>query len=270
MSAPLAPARRPRPRLLGLCSLALTAALAGCGGVPGDGIHDEDTRTLSEFTAIDVSGSIAVVVRVDPALAGEEGDAAVRVSGDQNLLGHVRTDVAGGVLEIGTDAPLSPTMPLLVELGVPYIDDVAVSGSSELKVLGFDSESLAVRSSGSSDILLRGSADSLELASSGSSDIRIELEDSDRVLVSTSGSSDISVCGDARELTIESSGSSDVHAHTLVAQDVEVQSSGSSDIVVCARDSLYAAISGSGDVTYLCNPQSVRSDVSGSGDISPG
>ena len=161
-------------------------------------------------------------------------------------------------------------LPLLVELGVPYIDDVAVSGSSELKVLGFDSESLAVRSSGSSDILLRGSADSLELASSGSSDIRIELEDSDRVLVSTSGSSDISVCGDARELTIESSGSSDVHAHTLVAQDVEVQSSGSSDIVVCARDSLYAAISGSGDVTYLCNPQSVRSDVSGSGDISPG
>lgn len=249
--------------------VALTTTLTGCGGIPGDGVADETTRSVALFTGIDVSGSMSVIVRVNPEAASED-ETTVRVSGDQNLLEHVRTEVSGGVLAIGTDGWLSPTMPLVVEVDAPYIDVASVSGSSELKLLGFVSESLEVNSSGSSDILLRGSADSLALSSSGSSDIRVEVEDSERVTIDTSGSSDISVCGEADTLEIRSSGSSDVGAHTMIAGDVAIQSSGSSDIVVCVRGSLHANISGSGDVTYLCNPESVTSDVSGSGDIKPG
>ena len=59
-------------------------------------------------------------------------------------------------------------------------------------------------------------------------------------------------------------------AQDMTAQDVTIRTSGSSDIETCVTGVLDVSTSGSGDVTYYCDPAKINANTSGSGNIRQG
>ena len=84
-----------------ILAVALTALLlSGCtlAGVRGSGDLVTESRQVSDFDRVALSGSGQVVITQ----GAEEG---LSVEADDNLMQYVRTEVSGRTLELGLDAP---------------------------------------------------------------------------------------------------------------------------------------------------------------------
>jgi hypothetical protein len=188
----------------------------------GSGVPAAQTRDVAAFTSVELVGANNVVVRV-----GEKQSVVVKA--DDNLLKRVTTDVRSGALVIGnTPGSLAPKSPMSVEVNVPSLDALALTGSGNIIVSGIKAERLSVDLSGSGNVFGSGSATSLDVTVSG--------------------------LGNAR-LT------------RLAATSVDAVVSGSGAIFVTATKSLDASIPGSGTILYAGNPQDVTKSITGSGAV---
>ncbi len=230
--------------------------------VEGNGVEGSVTKEIGVVREIEVSGGSFNTVDVYVCDCSK-----VVVTGDDNLLPYVNADQDGESLYIDTDEWLAPDLPLVMEIYTPYVDDIHVSGSSNLRVIDLTGGSLHVSTSGSSDVKLRGKLDDLVVETSGSSDIDIVELDAGALHLFASGSSDMELVGEVDVLEIETSGSSDIRAAELVAYEASVTTTGSSDVDVCVTERLDVSVSGSGDVNYYCGTKHVSKSVSGSGDV---
>jgi hypothetical protein len=196
--------------------------LAGCGftGVPGSGTARSEVRQRGAFSAIDLTGAIDA----DVAIAA---DAHVEISGDDNLVPLITTELRGDRLEIGTRQSVRPKLPLVAHITAPRISAVHVSGSGNITLHGIHDDSLAVSVSGSGDI--RGD-------------------------------------GTVQQLTAKVSGSGDLELDQLAAERASVTISGSGDAKLAVGTSLDVTINGSGDVSYRGDPE-VREQIHGSGSV---
>jgi Putative auto-transporter adhesin, head GIN domain len=188
----------------------------------GSGVPATQVRDVSAFTSVELAGGNNVVIR-----AGEKQ--SVRVRADDNLIDRITTQVRSGKLVVG-NAPggFTAKSPTSVEVAVPRLEAVTLSGSGNMVVSGID-------------------AGSLEAALPGSGTL--------------TGS------GTATRLDVTVSGSGSVQFTGLVASDVRAGVSGSGSIFVTASKSLDASVSGSGSILYAGNPQHVKRSVTGSGAI---
>jgi Putative auto-transporter adhesin, head GIN domain len=200
--------------------------LTGCFGprVVGSGKEVTQARQAAQFRRIEIRGSTDVVARVGAA-------AAITVSGDDNIVPHVRTEVRGDTLVIDLeDGSYSTRAPLRVTVSTPSLDGISISGSASAQASGVEAERFEARISGSGDMELKGSAGDLAAWISGSGDMRL---------------------------------------YGLSVRRAEVDVSGSGNVQLSAAESLDVEVSGSGDVSYRGNPaRSVR--ISGSGSVEPG
>lgn len=192
--------------------------------VQGSGVAASETRSLPAFQAVQLAGSNQVAVRV-----GEPQ--SVVVTGDDNLLALVTTEVRDGALVIDSDGSFSTEKPMSVEVSVPSLGAVALSGSGVVTVEGVDAEKLVARLPGSGLLVVDGTTERLDA----------ELTGSGRLLLAE-----------------------------LVAQDATAVVSGSGQIEVHATRRLDATVSGSGTITYRGDPAMVTQRVTGSGVIVPG
>jgi len=196
--------------------------LAGCGwtGIRGSGTPKTEVRTVPAFSAISLTGSVDAEIATG-------AETRVEITGDDNLVPLITSEVRGDRLEIGSQKTVRPNVRLLARITAPRITAVTVTGSG--------------------DIIARGlQADYLDIAVSGSGSIHGE--------------------GTARELAVEVRGSGDIVLDRLAAERARVTVSGSGDVEVAAARALDVSISGSGDVTYHGSPE-LKQHVSGSGGI---
>ena len=192
--------------------------------IEGSGVAASEARSVAAFDGVELSGSNDVVIHVGEAQS-------LRVSGDDNIVGRVTTDVQGGTLVIGTmPGSFTTRVPMRVEIAVPSLSALTLSGSGNVTVEGVAQPSVTVTLSGSGTVQASGTADDLEVTVSGSGEAMLA---------------------------------------DLVAKAVRAVVSGSGVIAVTATDSLDASVPGSGAIEYGGNPSSVTKDVTGSGDISP-
>jgi hypothetical protein len=193
-------------------------------GLEGSGVPTTQTRVVAAFTAVDLAGGNTVNVWVG-------GKRSVVVHGDDNLVDRVTTDVVSGTLTIG-DVPGSfrTVTPMFVDIHVPSLDSLRLSGSGILSVTGIDTRVLNVALPGSGLIRAAGTATRLVVGLGGSGDAQLE---------------------------------------QLTAGDVRAVVSGSGRIVVTATGALDATVSGSGVVVYRGHPAHVRTNVTGSGAVTP-
>lgn len=194
----------------------------GCSkGIRGSGDLVTEERDLKEFTRIKSSGSFDIIVTV--------GDKqSVSVTFDDNLIEYVLTRVRGKTLKIHSEESFNTRSNCRVEITVPSIESVKLSGSGDVEVFNLNQ-------------------DFFEYSVSGSGDMRAE--------------------GKVKDLEITVSGSGDIDTRELEAEDAMVTVSGSGDVKVYASQSLDAYVAGSGDVSYYGDPEDVSTSVSGSGDI---
>jgi hypothetical protein len=208
-------------RALPLAAVAAAAlAVAGCS-IADDGPEVTQTRDVAEFSRIDNRASVDVRLHVGAAQR-------VRVRAGEKVVGDVHTDVRDGTLRVTFDHHGIGGGNVVVDAWVPRLTGVVASGSGDVTGSGVAADALDVRSDGSGDVALRGTAGRLSLGLDGSGDADL---------------------GD------------------LEAREAQVSVGGSGDADVRARERLIAVVDGSGDVHYHGDPAVTRR-VDGSGDVS--
>jgi hypothetical protein len=193
-------------------------------GVQGSGVAATSTRALPHFSGIDLAGSNNVTV-----VAGARQ--SVVVHADSNLLSHVTTQVKAGTLIIGDVGSFNAKSPTYVEVSVPSLAALDLSGSGNITVTGIRAPQLTVTVPGSGDIAASGSVTRLDISIDGAGDAQF------------SG---------------------------LIARNVDAVIGGSGSIFVTATQSLDAKVPGSGAVLYSGGPAQVTTSISGSGSVTPG
>lgn len=227
-----------------LLQIAAILTLAACAGrvVEGSGDLVTETRQVSDFDSISLSGSGEVIVI--------QGDGEfLTVETDDNVMQHIRAEVRGRTLQLGFEEGvrfISPTR-LIFRVGVDDLVGLTVSGSGDIE----------------SDTI---STDRLEATISGSGNIQIADLTANDLQVEISGSGEFDLAGAAADQDLTISGSGKYLAGDLCGASVSVSVSGSGDATVCAMETLDADVSGSGSVNYYGRPL-VNSSTSGSGRI---
>ena len=190
----------------------------------GSGVPASESRTVAGFGEVELAGSSNVTIRV-----GEKR--SVRVFADDNLLGHITTKVVDDSLTIGNrPGSVSTHSPTRVEVGVPSLDVLTLSGSGTVVLTGVTGPRLAVTISGSGIVHATGSTDQLDATVSGSGQAQLS---------------------------------------ELIATAAKALVSGSGLIAVTATNVLDASVTGSGAILYQGNPGNLTTSVTGSGTIVP-
>lgn len=230
------------PALLCLAVLPLTGHAAS---TKGSGKSATDTRSVAEFQAVALQGSMDLVVK--------QGAQSVQVQADDNLLALIETVVESTsqgptlVVRVKRGESFSTRSKMVVTVSVPKLTGVAADGSGDIQVDAFNTPAF-------------------KLALSGSGNARLQKLTAGEFGISISGSGDVSADGSAAKLKISIAGSGDVRLADMKADDVTVNIAGSGDAAVHANKTLQVSIAGSGDVSYSGNA-AVKSTVAGSGSV---
>ena len=208
--------------------------------VSGSGTVISEERAVPTFNQISLKGSGKVILT-----KGENQN--VRVSTDDNIMPHIKTEVEDGKLVISHERKnIRPTV-LTLHINVANLKGVSISGSGDITGNEeFNSDRFYADIAGSGDIAIKVSAERMESNISGSGSIYL------------SGSTN------SYEATI--TGSGDVDAFELKARDSSVVITGSGNCRVNVSNRLKAKITGSGDVLYKGYPK-INQTITGSGSV---
>ncbi len=190
-------------------------------GIQGSGNAATETRDVAPFSAVDLAGGNNVTVHVG-------GAQSVVVSADDNLLAAVTTSVLDRKLVIGTTGSFAANAPTGVEVTVPSLRTLTLSGSGTLAVDGIDARRLTVTLSGSGVIRASGTVNRLDVSLTGSGSMQLA---------------------------------------QLAGRDVRAVVSASGMIMVNASQRLDASVQGSGVILYTGAPAHVTRSITGSGAI---
>jgi hypothetical protein len=152
----------------------------------------------------------------------------VQVRAGEKVIDDVRTEVRDGTLRLTFDRDGFGGDDVIVDASVPRLTGIEVSGSGDVDADGIDADALEVRSDGSADIALEGTA---------------------------------------ARLALDLDGSGDADLGRLAAREARVRVGGSGDADVRAGERLEVTVDGSGDVRYHGDPE-LTQHVDGSGDLS--
>jgi hypothetical protein len=221
-----------------LLLIAVILTIAACAGVNGSGNLINETRQVSNFDKIELSGSGEVIIT-------QSGNESLSIETDDNVLEYVNVEVDGGTLKLGLKSGARSVSPshLTFIVGVDDLNSLSVSGSGDIESDGLETSSLEVEVSGSGLV---------QIANLGSDDVKIDI----------SGSGEINMAGDVAGQDVAISGSGKYLAGDLSSKSANVSISGSGDVTVWATESLDADISGSGSIGYYGRP---AIDLSGGG-----
>ncbi len=190
--------------------------------IEGNSAPATQARDVAAFNSVELAGSNNVVIRV-----GEKHSVVVKA--DRNLLNRVTTEVHSRKLVIAnTPGSFTTKTPMTVEVTVPRLNALTLSGSGNIIVGGIEAGTLKVALPGAGMLTASGTATQLDVIVSGAGTVQFT---------------------------------------RLVANHVRAVVSGSGSIFTTATNSLDASISGSGAILYVGNPQDVTKSVTGTGAI---
>ncbi len=201
--------------------LVLATAIVSSGCTRGSGVSATDTRVVDEFNAIDVGGALSVNVQVG-------SDPKVEITGDDNIVPEVTTEVRDGTLHLELEGRFSHELPLTITITNPTLEEVDASGASRVTIQGIHSESFEADISGASSVKLAGTVATLDA---------------------------------------DVSGASVLEAKSLVAARGKVEAGGASTAAVHATEAIDIEASGASSVSYSGSPDEVSRDASGSSKI---
>jgi len=210
-------------------ALALLLAVPACrvsgsvgNGVQGDGVLKTEMRDVTDFAEISVDGTVKLDLVTGPL-------DKLTITGDENLLPLVATEVVGGRLTIHQTKSMHSKTPLVVSIHAPAVARIDTAGLANVIASGLTGPTFTFTSNGVTDSQLSGQVSSLE---------------------------------------IDSSGTGVVRAAGLTAKQARVTVSGAGSVEVNATDQLKANVSGVGSVKYRGTP-AIEKNVSGVGTVAP-
>jgi hypothetical protein len=164
-------------------------------------------------------------------LEWRQGPPSFSLTTDENLLSHIRTKMEGDRLKIDMeDGPMAPTDGIKVVISSSSLVGAELSGAVEFNATQLNTP---------------------------------------KFVLETSGAAKITLAGKVNRLLASLTGASKLEAEGLPAEDVELSVTGAGKADVVASNSLRAAITGAGKVTYGGHPKTVEKKITGAGKIEP-
>ena len=197
---------------------------AACHGIHrgdlGSGKLLKEKRNVGSFNSISTEGAFDIEVVC-------QKPQEVEISGDDNILPLVSTEVSNNVLRVRSLRNYSSSEPLKLRISVPDLVEIQSSGAGTIEVSGVKN---------------------------------------DRFEIDVNGAPTIRASGETKALKIDANGAGNIDTHKLRAARVEVESKGVSGVEVYAMEQLDVTVSGPSHVTYRGNPV-VNKTVHGPGSV---
>lgn len=215
-------------------SLILAAVLIAAGSLAAQTVERTTKEyKLKGFNAIDVSGNFQVNVK--------QGAYSVKLDIPEELVDYIEVVVKNEELKIyyrkmpakiknvfGRDKRTT-----IVDISLPQVEDMSISGAGELIALDLESSNLDVSCSGASKVSISGEFGALDLDCSGAS----------KGIVS----------GNAVKFKLDASGASSVDALELQSISASVDASGASKASVSVSERLILKATGASKIDYRSN-----------------
>ena len=189
-------------------------------GVSGSGKLLKEKRNVGSFNSISTEGAFDIEV-----VCQKPQD--VEISGDDNILPLVTTEVSNNVLHVRSLRNYSTSQPLTLRISTPDLVGIHSSGAGTIEISGLKN---------------------------------------DRFEIDVNGAPTIKASGETKALKIDTNGAGNVDTYKLRAARVEVESKGVSGVEVYAAEQLDVTVSGPSHVTYRGNPV-VNKTVHGPGSV---
>jgi Putative auto-transporter adhesin, head GIN domain len=186
---------------LALALFAVVLLLAACSVTGGSGQLATESRAVSSFSKIDLSGGGELTIQ-------KTGTESLSISAEDNLLPRLTSEVSNDTLILGTkpNTTILPQQPITYTVTVRDLTGVAVSGSGNIRVPDLTTTALSISISGSGTITVNGTVDDQDLEISGSGAYEAAQLTSKTVKADISGSGTASVLA-TNVLDVEISGS---------------------------------------------------------------
>ncbi len=220
----------------------LLSACAFAQASTGNGVSREETREVADFDGVEVGSGLNAKVTVGPK--------SVRITGDENLVGLVITEVDDGKLEVHLKkgSRVRGTSKLRIFISNPQVKSVSASGGAVV-----DAEASA--------------GSSFAAAASGGGEVTVRNVDAKALAVEASGGAQVKVKGRADALAIEASGGSEVHAEDVSVKTLAVDASGGCVVKANPSDSIAAELSGGSTVHVASSPAQRAVETSGGSQV---
>lgn len=221
--------------------IVLSFSIISCvDSIDGNGNVINETRKVSSFDKIDISGGYEVILN--------QGDIeSLELEVDENLIEYITTEVKSNILYISSKELFGKAKSLKLYITVVDINYIDVSGAIELTNKG----------------TLKG--EQLEINVSGAADIELKIE-LNNLEMDMSGASETTLTGSANNFKIKLSGDGELDAEKFKTQNTSIAISGAGEATVFAKKLLDVKVSGAGNIKYKGNPKITKS-ISGAGSI---
>ena len=228
---------------LWLAALSASFTISSCRFtcVKGSGKQASETRKIDNFSQLSLAGSYKVIIRQDTAVS-------LKITGDDNLLQDVRSDVSSNRLIIKTGNNVCPSGDFVINIGVKDLTYVNTSGTVDLSADGkIITKDIMFDLSGSTKLNLDINAANVETTGSGLTDITLR--------------------GQSGTHKMHLSGSAQVDALNFVVSKYRIESSGAGSYKINVLNDLSVNTSGAADIEYRGNPASISNNKSGIGTL---
>jgi putative autotransporter adhesin-like protein len=189
---------------LALALFAVVLLLAACSVTRGSGQLATESRAVSGFSKIDLSGGGELTIQ-------KTGTESLSISAEDNLLPRLTSEVSNDTLILGTkpNTTILPQQQITYTVTVKDLTGVAVSGSGNIRVPDLTTTALSISISGSGTITVNGTVEDQDLEISGSGGYEAAQLTSKTVKADISGSGTANVMA-TNVLDVEISGSGTV------------------------------------------------------------
>ena len=214
-------------KILTLLGIALLVGSTGCGPmspanrVKGSGTVKTEKRPLAPFNSLEVNCYGTIQVRA-------QGPEELEISGDDNIIPLITTEVKNGILYIGASKEYDPQSKLQIIVSTPNLEKLVFAGAGQANL----------------------------------SNVK-----NDRVELVMSGAGRLIASGETKEADVTLSGAGAIDAKNLHAEIAKVNSTGAGSVDVYATDQLDANASGVGSINYYGSPKVVNKQAGGIGRI---
>lgn len=212
-------------------------------GIPPDTIGFMEPKNPS-FDKINAGSVFRISV-----ILGDEP--YMRITGKQKYLEKVRVSVEKGCLNLGLDIQvIYPDLDanLTVEIMMPVLTGVTLSGAATLQVAGVAVTALDLNLSGASTARIVGTGVKTTLEMSGAAQLHLDGLNSEKFEAQFSGASHAAISGAAAYASLETCGAAQVAAKKLQVIALTAELSGASTMEISVREK--ADVTATGAATF--------------------
>ena len=143
-------------------------AVTSCGGisimdkdaVKGSGIEKSEKREIASFNAIEIDCYAKANIK-------SQDKQSIEIIGDDNIIPLLLTEIKDNTLRIKTSKSYNLNKPLQINISIPNIERLSLSGAAETVLSNLKNDKLAIDLSGAGTIKAQGETQFLDITLSG-------------------------------------------------------------------------------------------------------